>query len=139
MPLNPHFRNPPPASNDPNAYDDPVTLPAADIAENPYWKRDNRRRYPQTHAVTQGDVVALLSVGSKANPKDEVLQLGDAGKKQLVEVKEQGNTGGIAVFLQKEAGVGKSVLSADGLPPKPPTTYGAKPYRLAMDQSYENE
>ena len=139
MPLNPHFLNPPPASNDPNAYDDPVTLPAADIAENPYWKRDNRRRYPQTHAVTQGDVVALLSVGSKANPKDEVLQLGDAGKKQLVEVKEQGNTGGIAVFLQKETGLGKSVLSADGLPPKPPTTYGAKPYRLAMDQSYENE
>merc|ERR1712115_485618 len=28
VPLNPHFRNPPPASNDPNAYDDPVTQEA---------------------------------------------------------------------------------------------------------------
>jgi hypothetical protein len=139
VPLNPQFRNPPPASNDPNAYDDPVTLPAADIAENPYWKRDNRRRYPQLSTVTQGDVVALLSVGSKAAPKDDVLQLGDAGKKQLVEVKEQGSSGGIAVFLAKDASVGKSVLGAGGLPPKPPTTYGAKPYNLHADQSYENE
>lgn len=89
--------------------------------------------------VTQGDVVALLSVGSKASPKDEVLQLGDAGKKQLLEVKEQGNSGGIAVFLAKESGLGKSVLGEGGLPPKPPTTYGAKPYRLVQDQSYDNE
>lgn len=137
--MNVQFRNPPPAANDPMAYDDPVTLPAADIAENPYWKRDNRRRYPQLSTVTQGDVVALLSVGSKASPREEVLQIGDAGKKQLVAVKEEGNTGGIAVFLAKESGVGKSVLGAGGLPPKPPTTYGAKPYILHKDQSYENE
>jgi hypothetical protein len=86
--------------------------------------------------VTQGDVVALLSVGSKANAKDDVLQLGDAGKKQLVDVKEQGESGGIAVFLAKETGVGKSVLGEGGLPPKPPTTYGAKTYTLMQDQSY---
>lgn len=89
--------------------------------------------------VTQGDVVALLSVGSKAAPKDEVLQLGDAGKKQLVEVKSQGDSGGIAVFLAKETGLGKSVLGPDGLPPKPPTTWGAKAYNLRADQSYEGE
>jgi hypothetical protein len=78
-------------------------------------------------------------VGSKASPKDEVLQLGDAGKKQLVEVKQQGEDGGIAVFLAKETGVGKSVLGEGGLPPKPPTTWGAKTYTLKQDQSYDGE
>jgi hypothetical protein len=139
IPMNPQFRNPPPGSVDPLAYDDPVTVPAADIAENPYWKRDSRRRYPQLSTITQSDVVALLSVGSKASPKDEVLQLGDAGKKQLVEVKQQGEDGGIAVFWAKETGVGKSVLGEGGLPPKPPTTWGAKTYTLKQDQSYDGE
>jgi hypothetical protein len=90
-------------------------------------------------AVTQSDVVALLSVGSKAKPNEEVLQIGDAGKKQLVQVKEQGDTGGIAVLLAKEKGVGKTVLLAGGLPPRPPTTVGAKPYNLVQDQSYGND
>src|ERR1700712_5114107 len=90
VPLNPQFRTPPPGALDPNTYDDPTTVPAADIADNPYWKRDTRRRYPQLSTVTQGDVVALLSVGSQAQPKDDVLQLGDAGSKQLVQVKRDG-------------------------------------------------
>jgi hypothetical protein len=141
VPLNPQFRNPPPGALDPNSYDDPVTVPAADIAENPYWKRDVRRRYPKLSTVTQGDVVALLSVGSKAAPKDEVLQLGDAGAKQLVAVKEEGEKGGLAVFLAKETGVGSSVLGAGGLPPMPPTAVGAKTYGLigANEQSYGTE
>lgn len=97
-----------------------------------------RRHYPQLSSVTQGDVVALLSVGSKAAPKDEVLQIGDAGKKQLVAVQEEGANGGIAVFLAKETGVGKSVLGEGGLPPMPPSTVGAKSYTLIEDneQSY---
>jgi hypothetical protein len=141
IPLNPQFRNPPPGALDPNSYDDPVTVPAADLAENPYWKRDSRRRYPQLSTVTQGDVVALLSVGSKAAPKDDVLQLGDAGAKQLVAVKEEGEKGGLAVFLAKETGVGSSLLGEGGLPPMPPTAVGAKPYELigAKEQSYGTE
>lgn len=97
-----------------------------------------RRHYPQLSSVTQGDVVALLSVGSKAAPKDEVLQIGDVGKKQLVAVQEEGANGGIAVFLAKETGVGKSVLGEGGLPPMPPSTVGAKSYTLIEDneQSY---
>jgi hypothetical protein len=88
VPLNPQFRNPPPGGNDPKAYDDPTTVPAADIAGNPYWQRDVRRSYPKRSVVNQSDVVGLLSVGSAAAPKEDVLQIGDAGKKQLVEVKE---------------------------------------------------
>ena len=100
-----------------------------------------RRRYPKLSTVTQGDVVALLSVGSKASPKDEVLQLGDAGAKQLVAVKEEGEKGGLAVFLAKDTSLGKSVLSEGGLPPMPPTPVGAKPYVMLKDseQSYEGQ
>jgi len=133
IPMNPQFRNPPPGSVDPNLYDDPVTVPAADLAENPYWKRDVRRRYPKLSTVTQGDVVALLSVGSKDRPREDVLQIGEEGKKQLVQVKEEGEKEGLAVFLAKEKGVVASVLGEDGLPPRPPTAVGAKPYSLIKD------
>jgi len=136
IPLNPQFRNPTPGGLDPNTYDDPVTVPAADLAENPYWKRDVRRRYPKLSTVTQGDVVALLSVGSKASPKDEVLQLGEAGKKQLVAVKEEGEKEGLALFFEKDKAAGLSVLGEGGLPPMPPTAVGAKPYTLMKEQSY---
>ncbi|TVY86406.1 NADH-ubiquinone oxidoreductase 21.3 kDa subunit, partial [Lachnellula willkommii] len=61
VPLNPQFRNPPPGSNEPLSFIDPVTIPAGDIAENAYWKRDSRRSYPQLSFVNQADAVALLS------------------------------------------------------------------------------
>ncbi|RYC63499.1 NADH dehydrogenase/NADH:ubiquinone reductase (H(+)-translocating) [Xylaria longipes] len=51
VPLNPFFRNPTPGALDPLTYDDPVTLPAGDIADNPYWKRDARRSYPKLSFV----------------------------------------------------------------------------------------
>lgn len=139
VPLNPQFRNPPPGAQDPTSYTDVVTLPAADLADNPYWKRDVRRRYPKLSTVTQGDVVGLLAVGSKASPSD-ALQVGDAGKQQLVQVKEEGERG-LATFLAREAGVGASVLAEGGLPPKPPSAVGAKPYSLVgkAEQSYEGK
>jgi hypothetical protein len=95
-----------------------------------------RRSYPKLSTVTQGDIVALLSVGSKAAPKDEVLQLGVAGAKQLVQVKEEGEKGGLALFFEKQKGVGASVLGEGGLPPTPPSAVGAKPYTLMKEQSY---
>ena len=141
VPLNPQFRNPPPGANDPNTYDDPVTLPAADLAENPYWKRDVRRRYPRLSVVSQADVVGLLSVGSRADPKEGALPAGEAGAKQLVSVKEEGEKG-LAAFLEKEKGVQGSILGPNGLPPMPTnlgqTTQG-KHYELLEDQSYNNE
>jgi hypothetical protein len=141
IPLNPQFRNPPPGAVDPNAYDDPVTLPAGDIANNPYWKRDVRRSYPQLSTVTQGDVVALLSVGSKASPKDDVLQIGDAGKKQLVEVKKEGEEKGLASFFEKQKSLAGSVLGPDRLPPMPTPAHApqVKQYELVSDQAYPSQ
>ncbi|CAK4034798.1 Hypothetical predicted protein [Lecanosticta acicola] len=138
VPLNPQFRNPPPGGNDPKAYDDPVTVPAGDIAENPYWKRDTRRSYPKLSVVSQPDVVALLTVGSAAAPNEEVLKIGDAGKTQLVEVKEEGERG-LATYFQKNKGVAKSVLGPDGLPPLPASVHPqGKRYTLigSEEQTY---
>ncbi|KAF2424839.1 putative NADH-ubiquinone oxidoreductase 21 kDa subunit [Tothia fuscella] len=139
VPLNPQYRNPPPGALDPTQYTDAVTVPAADLADNPYWKRDVRRRYPKLSTVTQGDVVALLSVGSKAAPRDDVLQLGDAGKNQIVVVQKEGEAGGLAVFLEKESALGKNILAEGGMPPFPPGGVAAKPYKLISkeQQSYE--
>lgn len=137
VPLNPQYRNPPPGALDPNTYDDPVTIPAADLADNPYWKRDVRRQYPQLSAVTQGDVVALLTVGSKANPTKELI--GEPGQKQLIAVKEEGEKG-LAAFFDKEKSVSANVLGPDGLPPLPSGLStmkgGKKDYELLQDQSY---
>ncbi|KAF1967626.1 21 kDa subunit of NADH dehydrogenase [Bimuria novae-zelandiae CBS 107.79] len=123
VPMNATFRNPPPAGQDPATYDDPVTFPAADIAENPYWKRDVRRRYPQLSTVTQSDAVALLGVGSAAAPKQELI--GEAGSKQLVSAQEEGRKG-LAVAFEKDTGLAKDVLGPGGLPPFP-TSMGSSP------------
>ncbi|OCK86780.1 21 kDa subunit of NADH dehydrogenase [Cenococcum geophilum 1.58] len=138
VPLNPQFRNPPPGAQDPNAYDDPVTLPAADLAENPYWKRDVRRRYPRLSTVTQADVVGLLEVGSKVAPRVELI--GEAGQKQLVEVRSEGEKG-LAAFFEKEKALAKDVLGPGGMPPLPSGLHlmdaeGMKRYELLDEQSY---
>jgi hypothetical protein len=141
VPLNPQFRNPPPAGIDPKLYDDPTTVPAADLADNPYWKRDVRRSYPRLSVVTQGDVVGLLTVGSQSNPNDEVLQIGEAGTKQLVAVKEEGEKG-LAAFFQKDKKNMQGVLAPDGMPPMPtnlaqngiPTRYD-----ILKEQTYGDE
>ncbi|KAH7025728.1 uncharacterized protein B0I36DRAFT_328998 [Microdochium trichocladiopsis] len=117
VPLNPYYRNPTPGGTDPMLYDDPVTAPAGDIADNPYWKRDVRRAYPKLSFVNQSDAVSLLSVGSAAAPKQELI--GEAGEKSLVAAKQEGETG-LAAFFEKKSGaaVAKDLL-VDGLPPLP--------------------
>ncbi|KAL2261464.1 hypothetical protein VTK26DRAFT_4093 [Humicola hyalothermophila] len=119
VPLNPYNRNPSPGENPPLGYDDPVTVPAGDIADNPYWKRDHRRNYPRHSVVGQAQQVALLTVGSAAQPRVELI--GDAGTKALVAAEESGKTGGVAAYLEN-SGVeaAKRVLElTGGLPPLP--------------------
>ncbi len=36
------------------------SFPASDPAQNPYWKRDVRRAYPQLSVVTQNQLSQLL-------------------------------------------------------------------------------
>ncbi|EHA20324.1 NADH-ubiquinone oxidoreductase 21.3 kDa subunit [Aspergillus awamori] len=139
VPLNAQYRLPTPGALPPLSYDDPVTVPAGDLADNPYWKRDTRRNYPRLSAVSQADAVGLLSVGSQAAPKDDVLQIGEAGEKQLVSVKQQAEERGLAGLFEKDKNGIKEVLGANGLPPLPcnlnPT--GGK-YQLGHDHGYPN-
>jgi hypothetical protein len=116
VPLNPQFRNPPPGALDPTTYDDPVTIPAADLADNPYWKRDVRRNYSNPSVIAQADVVGLLSIGSEANPSPKLLR-GEEGSKQLIAVKDESSKG-LSAYFEKEKAIG-SVLGPDGLPPMP--------------------
>ncbi|CUS13470.1 unnamed protein product [Tuber aestivum] len=117
VPLNPTFRNPGPGSFPAHEYTDPVTLPAADIAQNPYWQRDTRRNYPQLSTFKQSDVAVLLELGSAASPR---IGVGQEGERQLVVVKEEGEKGGLPLAFEKggERAVSE-VLRADGLPPLP--------------------
>ncbi|KAF7587511.1 hypothetical protein BBP40_007156 [Aspergillus hancockii] len=137
VPLNSQFRLPTPGSLPPLSYDDPVTIPAGDIADNPYWKRDVRRSYPRLSTVSQADAVGLLSVGSQAAPKDNILQVGEAGEKQLVSVKQQGEERGLAGLFEKDNKGIQGVLNADGLPPKPCNlSSSASKYQLDHDHGY---
>ncbi|PYH97748.1 NADH-ubiquinone oxidoreductase 21.3 kDa subunit [Aspergillus ellipticus CBS 707.79] len=138
IPLNSQYRLPTPGSLPPLSYDDPVTIPAGDIADNPYWKRDVRRNYPRLSAVTQADAVSLLTVGSKATPKDEVLQIGKAGEKQIVSIKQQGEDRGLAGLFEKDKNGIKGVLGANSLPPIPCNLNpsGTTQYQLGHDHGY---
>lgn len=123
---------------DPKDYDDPVTLPAGDIADNPYWRRDVRRAYPKASVVSQADVVGLLTVGNAATPSPKLLT-GDEGSKQLIAVQEEGEKG-LATFFEKGQNVA-SVLGPDGQPPMPvafkkPTVVK---YELLEEQAYSSE
>ncbi|KAK7402770.1 hypothetical protein QQX98_011479 [Neonectria punicea] len=116
VPLNPHFRYPAPGANDPLEYDDPVTLPAGDIAGNPYWKRDSRRSYPQLSVVNQAQFASLLSVGSAAAPKVDLI--GEAGEQALVVAKQEAETGLAKALEKAPKDVTKDVF-VNGLPPLP--------------------
>ena len=97
-----------------------------------------RRQYPRLSVVTQPDVVALLTVGSTAAPKDDVLQIGDAGTKQLVAVKEEGEKG-LSAFFEKDRSAFKGVLASNGMPPLPPSRHPqGKRYEMLEDQTYED-
>lgn len=148
VPLNPYFRNPPPGALDPLSYDDPVTAPAGDIADNPYWKRDARRAYPRLSVVNQSHAVGLLSVGSAAAPKQELI--GDAGQQALVSVAQEGSRGGLAAYAEKKGGAAVAQdLLVNGLPPvpsgtrqnrdTPDGTWKVHDYSLTEEPSYPSE
>jgi hypothetical protein len=145
VPLNAQFRNPTPGSNPPGEYEDPVTAPAGDIAENPYWKRDVRRAYARTSTMSQADIVGLLTVGSAAKPTQELI--GEAGAKALVAATKDGEERGLAAFFAGDSKSLAAVADTDGLPPMPPGLnhgvtakgLGEKDYELMEDQTYGND
>ncbi|OBT51324.1 hypothetical protein VE04_07099 [Pseudogymnoascus sp. 24MN13] len=128
IPLNPQFRNPTPGAEDPQHHRRRRHAPAADIAGNPYWKRDTRRNYARASVVGQGELVQLLSVG---NAKD-----GAKGEKALVAAKDEGEKGLAAFFREGDV---SGVLGEGGLPPNPsrggPDDAPVR-YEMPEDQAY---
>lgn len=119
-PINKWYRQPTPGSR-PEAltYIEPVTIPAGDIAENPYWKRDHRRNYPQTAFYDQATIAGLLTYGSAANPR---IAKGEAGTKALTQIQE----GQISLNQTLAAPSAKDVILGEvldktGNPPIPPS------------------
>ncbi|TGZ77603.1 21 kDa subunit of NADH dehydrogenase [Ascodesmis nigricans] len=130
VPLNPTYRNPAPGSLRATQYTDPVTIPAGDIADNPYWKRDVRRNYARTSVFEQNDVAGLLTIGSRAAPR---IAVGKEGERQLVEV-QNADKGVLAAVLEKSGEVVKGeVLGKDGMPPLPGSGWK---FELLQEQSY---
>ncbi|PAV18985.1 NADH-ubiquinone oxidoreductase kDa subunit [Pyrrhoderma noxium] len=75
LPLPDKNRYPQPGSR-PEKYSTPATR-ASDIAENPYWKRDVRRAYPQLSVVTQEQLSTFL-LQKPEQPAVEALAEGQA-------------------------------------------------------------
>lgn len=70
-PIVSHFRAIPPGARiaEANQYKEPVTIPAGDIRDNAYFKRDYRRNYPQVHGFNQSKISGLLQLGSVRQPR----------------------------------------------------------------------
>ncbi|TFK75461.1 NADH dehydrogenase 21 kDa subunit [Pluteus cervinus] len=110
-------RYPQPASR-PELYSTPATM-ASDPAQNPYWKRDVRRAYPQLSVVTQQDLSTLLlehsaapSVAAPAEAQAEGAS-GVPATQKTVDLSE-------AIVSITAA---QKVYSESKLPPKFPTAY----------------
>jgi hypothetical protein len=127
-PIVPLYRLPTPGSrqDEAAAYTDPVTLPSADIAENPYFKRDHRRNYPRTAFYDQATIAGLLSYGSAQAPR---IADGETGTKALAEV-ENGSLSLTQVIATSPANiVNGDILDKSGLPPVPPSLR-SKAYKI---------
>lgn len=88
--------------------------------------------------MNQADVVGLLSVGSAETPKEDVLQMGDAGAKQLVQVKQDGEQKGLAALFEKDKKSVSSIFGPSGLPPFPTGMNQNKPEggkKYVMDEN----
>ena len=126
-----------PASR-PEEYIEPLTSPAADLADNPYWKRDTRRDYPRTLVYSQPYIAGLLSYGNAASPR---IAAGETGVKALAEV-TSGHLELTGVLASTD--VGREILARNGgRPPLPGTGKGRDQWRYRLvedaDQAYSDE
>ena len=83
--------------------------------------------------------MGLLTVGSQSAPKKELI--GEAGTKELVEVKKESETGLAAYFKTEKRGA-LEMLGKDGLPPLPSgrsLKAGADKYTLTAENAYPEE
>ncbi|KIP11616.1 hypothetical protein PHLGIDRAFT_27843 [Phlebiopsis gigantea 11061_1 CR5-6] len=118
LPIQGVHRYPPPASR-PEKYSTPATK-ASDPAQNPYWKRDVRRAYPQLSVVTQTELSGLLIEHHEAKKAVAApVAEGEEGTKEVAKAPAPVDlTAAISTIAQE----GK-VFSESKLPPSYPTSF----------------
>ncbi|KAJ8611075.1 hypothetical protein MRB53_038162 [Persea americana] len=112
VPLTAQFRLPTPGGLDPKATTTPSQSRPPTSPTTPTGSATSDDRTRALSVVKQADVVGLLTVGSAAHPKEDVLKLGEAGTQQLVAVKEEGEKGLSTYFAQNKAAF-KGVLGPE--------------------------
>ncbi|KAG8781933.1 hypothetical protein FRC15_007835 [Serendipita sp. 397] len=105
---------------------------ASDIAQNPYWKRDVRRAYPQTSVITQKDYSQMLL----ASPQAQSISAPNASAEGVTGASvptEASTTKAVATLseLLKEINTSQSAFSESNLPPTPA---GVKKWDPARDE-----
>ena len=127
-------------------------MPAGDIADNPYWKRDARRAYPRLSFVGQERMVGLLNAGrevagelGEGKEGQGIAEGGKEGKEgKEVQVKEEREVGLGEVLVEGREQVGKVMLGEGGLPPRPSSMNAGgsarrEQYNLTEENSYPEE
>lgn len=119
-------RYPQPASR-PEKYSYPASK-ASDPAENPYWKRDVRRAYPQLSVVSQAELSVLLishsDLNTTATPAQDPVP---PAVRQPLELSDA-----ITAITQSA-----KVYSESRLPPSLPTPHKRWAPKLAQDAPHE--
>ncbi|KAF9478607.1 21 kDa subunit of NADH dehydrogenase [Pholiota conissans] len=130
LPLASLNRYPTPASR-PEKYSTPATK-ASDPAQNPYWKRDVRRAYPQLSVVTQSELSTLLIEHSAAKAVAAPSESTDASAVPVEGSKALDLAAAIASITSKEV-----VYSDVRLPPTLPTPNKRWVPKLSSDAPHE--
>ncbi|KAI0266760.1 21 kDa subunit of NADH dehydrogenase [Gloeopeniophorella convolvens] len=115
LPLQSINRQPPPGSR-PEKYSTPASK-ASDPAQNPYWKRDVRRAYPQLSVVTQSELSTLL-IQHSAPPELSAPQGAEATSVPATPTPQLSLTEAIGTI-----NAARKAYSASALPPTPPTPF----------------
>ncbi|KAN0107200.1 hypothetical protein V8E52_010402 [Russula decolorans] len=125
LPLPAVNRQPPPGSR-PEKYSTPATK-ASDPAQNPYWKRDVRRAYPQLSVVTQSELSTLLiqHSGAAAAESEIAAPLGtDATSVTATSPPSQQQQQQLGLTEAIGAiSTARKAYSTSSLPPTPPTPF----------------
>ncbi|KAG1751514.1 NUZM, NADH-ubiquinone oxidoreductase 21.3 kDa subunit [Suillus paluster] len=132
IPLAGIYRWPQPGSR-PEKYSSPATK-ASDPAQNPYWKRDVRRAYPQLSVVTQPDLSTLLIQHSeaKAIPAPSEAKEGEKSDVPAKTLEIMDLASAIATITSVH-----KVYDQSKLPPKVPTPFKKWRAELAPDAPHD--
>ncbi|KAI0298499.1 NADH dehydrogenase 21 kDa subunit [Russula brevipes] len=123
LPLPSVNRQPPPGSR-PEKYSTPATK-ASDPAQNPYWKRDVRRAYPQLSVVTQPELSTLLiqhSGGAVAATTPELAAPAGTDATSVPATPPQQQQLDLSEAIGAISAV-RQAYSTSSLPPTPPTPF----------------